>query len=324
MTQPPTSPSLTPDVIVRPLVRDDLPEAVHVFRLAFGTFLELPDPMTFAGDADFVQPRWRANPHGAFAAEREQQVAGFIVSACLGSVGFFGPLAIRPDLWDRGIGQKLISPVMDHFAEYGVQHGGLFTFATSSKHHALYQKFGFYPRFLTAILSKPVMAPTAPDATAAYSRLTQNEQEAALGACRQLTDTIYNGLDVTAEIQAVQAQRLGETVLLWHGSRLEGFAVCHCGEGTEGGSGACYLKFGAVASGVGAATALEHLLQACEAFAVMQGAAQLDIGVNLGCEETYRQLLAADFRVVHLGVAMERPNEPGYHHKGNYVLDDWR
>ena len=80
----------------------------------------------------------------------------------------------------------------------------------------------------------------------------------------------------------------------------------------------------AVASDLGAATALEQLLQTYEAFAVTQCATQLDIGVNLGCEETYRHLLAAGFRVVHVGVAMERPNEPGYHRTGNYVLDDWR
>ena len=37
-----------------------------------------------------------------------------------------------------------------------VRHEGLFTFAHSPEHIALYQHFGFWPRFLTAIMSKPV------------------------------------------------------------------------------------------------------------------------------------------------------------------------
>ncbi len=36
----------------------------------------------------------------------------------------------------------------------GTQHAGLFTFAHSQKHVGLYQRFGFWPRFLTALMSK--------------------------------------------------------------------------------------------------------------------------------------------------------------------------
>ncbi len=42
---------------VRPLIETDLPEADRNFRLAFGTFLGLPDPQSFAGDADCVRSR---------------------------------------------------------------------------------------------------------------------------------------------------------------------------------------------------------------------------------------------------------------------------
>jgi len=44
---------------------------------------------------------------------------------------------------------------------------------------------------------------------------------------------IYPGLHVRREIEAVEAQRLGETLLLRQGSQLTGFAVCHIGAGTE-------------------------------------------------------------------------------------------
>ena len=57
-------------VSVRPLCGDELGEADRIFRLAFGTFLGLPDPLAFMGDAGFVRTRWRADPPAAFAAER--------------------------------------------------------------------------------------------------------------------------------------------------------------------------------------------------------------------------------------------------------------
>ena len=45
------------DVSVRPLREGDLSEADRIMRLAFGTFLGLPEPMTFMGDAGYVRTR---------------------------------------------------------------------------------------------------------------------------------------------------------------------------------------------------------------------------------------------------------------------------
>jgi hypothetical protein len=59
----------TTSVSIRPLKENDLEEADRIFRLAFGTFLGLPDPLMFIGDADYVRTRWQADPASAFAAE---------------------------------------------------------------------------------------------------------------------------------------------------------------------------------------------------------------------------------------------------------------
>jgi len=45
---------------------------------------------------------------------------------------------------------------MDLFEAWGTSHAGLFTFGQSAKHVGLYQKYGFWPRFLTAVVSSPV------------------------------------------------------------------------------------------------------------------------------------------------------------------------
>jgi hypothetical protein len=104
---------------------------------------------------------------------------------------------------------------MECFRTWGVQHAGLFTFAHSPKHITLYQKFGFWPRFLTAVMSKPVISGTSPGSWSQYAELPEREQAVCLRACRTVTESIYPGLDVERKIRALHAQALGDTVLLW-------------------------------------------------------------------------------------------------------------
>src|SRR5690242_14612528 len=56
------------DVTIRALTSSDLPEAHGIFRLAFGTFVGLPDPLAFGGDTDYVRTRFSADPSAAFGA----------------------------------------------------------------------------------------------------------------------------------------------------------------------------------------------------------------------------------------------------------------
>jgi GNAT superfamily N-acetyltransferase len=309
---------------VRPLQQRDLPAADRIMRLAFGTFLGLPDPSAFMGDADYVQTRWRTNPTAAFAVEQGDTLLGSNFASNWGSVGFFGPLTIHPDYWDRGVGKRLMEPVMDCFARWGTAHAGLFTFAQSEKHVGLYRKFGFWPRFLTAVVSKPVARVTTAAEWSLFSGLAVDARNETIRQCRAVTDANYAGLDVEMEIRAVAEQALGDTVLLWIDGALAGFAVCHAGPGTEAGSGACYIKFGAVKPGMAAAREFEQLLQAAEAFAAASDLLHLTAGVNTARHEAYGAMLALGFRTQVQGVAMQRDNDPGYNRPGVFLIDDWR
>ena len=313
-----------PDVAVRPLQERDLPATDHIMRLAFGTFIGLPEPTAFMGDASYVRTRWLADPNAAFAAEVGGELVGSNFATDWGSVGFFGPLTIRPDFWDRGVGKRLMEPVMELFSKWGTKHAGLFTFAHSPKHVGLYQKFGFWPRFLTAVMSKPVGHAEGASAWTRFSEVPAGEREGALSACRELTDAVYEGLDVGREIRAVAAQGLGDTILLRDDGRLAGLAVCHSGPGTEAGSGVCYIKFGAALPGPTAEQNFGRLLDACEEWASSLNVARLVAGVNTARHEAYRQMLARGFGADIQGVAMSRPNEAGYNRPGVYLVDDWR
>ena len=314
----------TTAIHVRGLEAGDLATADHVMRLAFGTSRGMPEPTAFMGDADFVHTRWRADPSAAFAAEMVDEIVGSNFATRWGSVGFFGPLSVRPDLWDRGVARRLMEPVMACFESWGVQHAGLFTLPHSTKHVGLYQKYGFAPRFLTAVMAKNVQSSSVATRSTRFSSLRPEERASVLADCLGVTDAVFDGLDVTREITAVADQTLGDTLLVWDESSLVGIAVCHYGPRTEAGSNTCYVKFGAVRPGPKAGHWFEGLLAAAEQLAHAQGTSRLVAGVNTAREEAYRLMLARGFRPFIQGISMHRPNTDGYSRPGSFVIDDWR
>ena len=141
-----------------PLKQSELADADRIVRLAFGTFLGLPNPLDFMGDRNFVTPRWHSSNVKAIAARDE----------------------------GRGVAQRLLEATMKIFDGWGVRHTGLFTFAQSAKQVALYQKFGYWPRYLTAVLTRTPASGCA-DAPALLSPFTRSQREQAIQACGKLT-----------------------------------------------------------------------------------------------------------------------------------------
>jgi GNAT superfamily N-acetyltransferase len=309
------------DVIVRDLRESDLPLADAILRSAFDTFTGVT---SLFGDKDYVHTRWLADPGAAIAAEQDGQLAGTNFVTRWGTVGFFGPLSVRPELWDQGVASRLMEATVALFDRWGTDHAGLFTFAQSPKHHGLYQKFGFWPRALTPVMTKAPIAPERSPEAIRYTTLAPAERAGAVDACRELTATAYEGLDLEREIRAVESQGLGEVLLLDDSSGLAGMAVCHLGAGTEAGSQGCYVKFGLARPGPGAEVRFGTLLDACDALAVDNGADLIELGVNAARHEAYAAVLSRGYRAGLVGVSMHRANDEGYSRPGTWLVDDWR
>jgi GNAT superfamily N-acetyltransferase len=307
---------------VGPLKKSELEEADRIVRLAFGTFLGVPNPLDFMGDRHFLKPRWHSSHVKVLAARDAGRLIGSNVVTRWGSFAFFGPLTVLPEYWDRGVAQRLLEATMVVFERWGLRHTGLYTFAHSAKHVALYQKFGYWPRYLTAIMTGPP-EPKGAEAPTLLSSLNKSQREQAIQACGKLTDKVDKGLDLTGEIRALLAQRNGDVVLRYTGRVLDGFAVCLNGPGSEGGEKTCYVKFGAARGGSGAGERFDQLLAACEGFASSRGAT-IEAGVNLAREDAYRRIRSRGYRVAAQGVAMQRPHGDGFNRADAYVIDDWR
>lgn len=320
--------SKSPSIKIGLLKKSEVEEADRILRLAFGTFLGVPNPTEFMGDRNFMEPRWRSSHVKVIAAREGGRLVGSNVVTRWGSFAFFGPLTVLPEYWDRGVAQRLLEATQALFDRWGVRHTGLFTFPHSAKHVCLYQKFGYWPQYLTAVMTRTPEAKTAQqgkraDAPALLSALTRIEREQAIQACAKLTHKIEKGLDLTGEIRAVLAQRTGEVVLMYTRHALDGFVVCLNGPGSEGGEKTCYVKFAAARGGVGAGERFNRLLDACDVFASLRGVS-IEAGVNMARADAYRRMRAHGFRTLMQGVAMQRPHEPGFNRPDTYVIDDWR
>jgi predicted N-acetyltransferase YhbS len=312
------------DVVIRPMTEADRPEAKRICHSAFGTFLRAPDPDNFWMDRDYVYGRFGAEHVASFVAEADGEVVGSNFATRWGSIGFFGPLTIRPDLWNSGLGQRLVGAACDAFTSWDIRHAGLFTFADSAKHAWTYGRFGFHPRFLTAIMAAPARAGSGAG-WSRYGDLPELQRAAAESAVHDIAEELHPGLDLGGEIRTVAARGLGDTLLTWdNGSRLAGFAICHWGPHSEAGAGCCFVKFGAARTGPGGEQRFSRVLDACSALAAEAGQPNVLAGVNLAREEAYTHMLERGFRTQIQGVAMHRPNEPAYSRSGIFVLDDWR
>lgn len=302
------------------LKQHELAEADRIFQLAFATFLRLPDPRVFMGDRDLIAPRWRSSNVKVLAARDAGRLVGSNVVTRWGSFGFFGPLTVLPEYWDRGVATRLLESTMNIFDTRNLRHTGLYTFPQSAKHVGLYQKFGYWPRYLTAIMTR---TPEDSDMPVLLSTFKKEERASAIEACARLTGKIDKGLDLTAEIRAVLGQRIGDVVLTGTRGAVDGFAVCMNGTGSEGGEKTCYVKFAAARGGAGAGDRFDKLLRACEAFAFSRGAS-VEAGVNLAREDAFRRMRARGYQVAMQGLAMQRPHAEGFNRADAYVIDDWR
>jgi GNAT superfamily N-acetyltransferase len=308
-------------VAMRPMRPGDLDAAERLFRLAFGTWFGLADPMQFRGDASLFRTRLPAYPEGGVVAEQDGAIVALGFASRWGSLGVLGPIAVRPDLWRQGIAREIVGATIEIIEGWQCRLAGLFTFPQSAAHLRLYQHFGFWPRHLTPILAKPVEA--TPGEPAAISLDAARDRDGLIAQCRALTDATFPGLDLTREIEGVLGG-FGDVLLLAAGSRLDGFAICHTGEGSDGGSNGVYVKFALARPGPGAGERLERLVQSCEAFAAARGVAQLSAGVPTGRHHAYRLMVGRGYRTLLMGVMMHRPWGEAYDGPETYALDDWR
>lgn len=318
---------------IKALNNSHLSEIEELVRVAFAKHLGLADPNLFNSGASFAT-RFEIAPDGAFGTFIDNKLVAAIFCTPWGSFGFFGPLVVLPEYWGSGLAQVLIAKANQFFVDKNINLAGLYTFSNSPKHLALYQKFGYWPKQLTVLMSKEVSQQISPDISehseaettatrqsTLFSQLDRAGQKAHLESARLLCDTIYPGLDLSVEIEALASCKVGETIFIKNEHKATvGFAVCHYGHGSEATSNSCYIKFAAASNEEQFSLLLSECLKHSSEF----GVTHILAGINTARHEAYKTMLENGYKIKVVGVAMLRAQHDGFNRPGVFVIDDWR
>jgi predicted N-acetyltransferase YhbS len=321
---------------IRRVRKGDLTRVREVVEQAFSDLLERQlgtRPRQPFGGAQYVHHRWLMEPWGCFVAEEDQsKLVGAALGVIWGSVGVLGPVAVLTSYQNQKIGQQLIQAVQDFFGENRVALQGSVTYPTSPKHLALYHKFGFKPKGLVALTSRPLERREGqgwPPRRAGlsvrrFSSLEEASKKAVLGRLGRLTHGLCRGLDLRKEVEIVDGLALGDTLLFERGRELVGFAVYHVPGVSEAPADALYVKVLALGAQWTRPELLEQGIAAVEEVAAEAGVQRVILPVYTRYWTAYSTLLRLGYQVDFTMVRLQRGRLEDYEDPNHLVLDDWR
>ena len=149
-----------------------------------------------------------------------------------GTEGWMGPLAVRTEFQGSGIGKEVVARGIEWLKSVGANVIGLETMPRTMDNIGFYSRQGFLPGRLTITTTLEATYGDVP--AKLIGRLSPAARDDALLECRALVQRMLPGYDYTREILLTGELALGDTVLLYAGDRIIGFALAHTSPLVEG------------------------------------------------------------------------------------------
>ena len=149
-----------------------------------------------------------------------------------GTEGWMGPLAVRTEHQGMGTGKEIVLRGVEWLKSQGATVIGLETMPRTMDNIGFYSRLGFSPGRLT--ITTTLEATLADVPARLLGRLSGTAREDTLAECRALVQRLLPGYDYTREISLTHDLALGDTVLLYDGDAIAGFALAHTAPLVEG------------------------------------------------------------------------------------------
>ena len=286
------------------MLEADLETAHQILEAAFGGLIESntgrrPAEPRFSS----VLERYRLalDPAGCHVAEHNGELIGVNFSVLRGTLGWFGPLAVRPDVQRQGVAQRLVAECLRSFDERRARLVGLETMAASAQHIHLYQKLGFRSSWIGVNYRGAVRANRMPG----WARLD---------ASTPRLDYVFPGFDATQDAVVTRRQKVGATVTVG-----DGFAICHTTNTLFASPGVAYVPVLAARD----RDTFEQLMQAVEALAGEAGRSEVVVQVPGSSWHTQQALLERGYQPGGAALRMKRGDDLDYDAGSFYYCDDW-
>lgn len=267
---------------------------------------------------------WRYAVEGAGGGamlwrDERGRIAAFNIGHRSGVEGWMGPLAVRPDVQEGGLGKRIVMAGVEWLQRSGAHVIGLETMPRTMDNIGFYSGLGFEPERLTITVTLPAAVLDTPGVL--LGRLPAGERGAWLDRCRALVGSIRPGYDFTREITLTDGLALGDTLLLLRGGELRGFAVYHTAPLVEGRMREELRVLKLVAASLGD---MDPMVAQLADHARRSGTRQVALRVQGEFGALYRRLveLGARVRWTDLRMTYRGHPEPPLAHDG-VVLSNW-
>jgi GNAT superfamily N-acetyltransferase len=251
--------------------------------------------------------------------DEHDRLVAFNIAHRSGVEGWMGPLAVRTDRQEAGIGRVIVQTAIDWLCEQRAAVVGLETMPRTVDNIGFYSRLGFRPGYLTITLTSDVVERDA--AAVTLSMLHPDARDDMVVACRKRLGAMVTGHDYGREMLLTEELGLGDTVVVTRGSEVEGFAVCHTASLALGRrpEEVRILKLFAAS-----ARAFERVMTGVESLAAREGIGRVAIRCQSAYGEAYRALIERGYvvRWTDLRMTLDGLGEPGLP-GGAVLLSNW-
>ncbi len=160
------------------------------------------------------------------------QVIAFNMVHRSGTEGWMGPLAVRPDRQNEGLGKRIVQAGIDWLIRKQAATVGLETMPRTVENIGFYSRLGFVPGHLTITVVRDVARRQRPPGVL-LSRLG-DRGPSMISACRDLTHSLVAGTDYTREIELTMRLGIGDVSIVSRADQVRGYALWHSAPLAEG------------------------------------------------------------------------------------------
>jgi GNAT superfamily N-acetyltransferase len=253
----------------------------------------------------------------AWRGERDEIVA-FNIAHQSGLEGWMGPLAVRPEWQNGGLGKEIVRAGVRWLAERSSKVIGLETMPRTMDNIGFYSGLGFLPTRLTVTLTLDAAGGDAP--AMLFGRMGARDKDAALAECLALTQQLLPGNDYSREITLTDSLSLGDTLLVREAGRLIAFALCHTAPLVEGRTREELRVLKLVVSDP---ARFEATCRALMDYARRSGTRRVAVRVQGEYVDAYARLVAMGARVRWTDLRMTMAGYPEPRAERGIVLSNW-
>jgi GNAT superfamily N-acetyltransferase len=235
-----------------------------------------------------------------------------------GTEGWMGPLAVRPDRQNEGLGKAIVRAGIDWLKARGARTIGLETMPRTVDNIGFYSRLELVPRHLTVTLSRDV--PRKPAALGELLSATGTDYLRNLAECRELSKRLCPGVDFTRELQLTGDLQIGDTTLVRRDNRLVGFALWHASPLAEGRPRDEVRVLKLVAEDL---DAFDAVIGAVQAATLGEGLRRVSVRCQTAFSEAYTRLISDGFRVHWTDLRMTLMGYPEVVPEGGVVWSNW-